>query len=465
MLIHQLSVVTTFINDLDESLQSIKPSARLSMIQKTWLGVVLTGIIVTGMLNWAAFERRSLGAYSQSRLRWMFSWAKIKWESLLVASVLQILQTYDITHGTLVADDSEKKRSKTTSKIPNAHKIKDKTTGGYINGQELIFLLLVTDKVTFPVGFCFYTPDPAIREWKKNNDKLKRQGVAKKERPKRPEPNPDYPTKQALTLQMIKNFVNAFPEIKIIAVLADALYGQAHFIDQARQLTGNAQVISQLRNNQLVKNKGGKWVSLKNYFMRQSGVEKGLVIRGDKEVKVTILAARLTVKSHNKRRFVVALKYEGETEYRFLVASDLSWRHQDIARHYTLRWLVEVFIQDWKGFGGWNRLAKQQGDKGSMRGVILSLLCDHLLLVHPKQIALLKNNQPGMPVGCLIEHLNTEALIESVKEIVTDKKPLEKFRLFTEALYEVLPERQSKKHMAGRNLGRTEPTLSLAYQN
>jgi hypothetical protein len=44
-----------------------------------------------------------------------------------------------------------------------------------------------------------------------------------------------------------------------------------------------------------------------------------------------------------------------------------------------------VFIQEWKGFEGWNRLAKQQGDKGSMRGVILSLLCDHLLLVHPKQ--------------------------------------------------------------------------------
>lgn len=180
---------------------------------------------------------------------------------------------------------------------------------------------------------------------------------------------------------------------------------------------------------------------------------------------MTFLSARLTVKAHGKRRFVIALKYKGETEYRFLVASDLSWRHQDIARHYTYRWLVEVKMKDWKSFEGWNQLAKQQGDKGSMRGVILSLLCDHLLLVHPKQFALLKNKQPGMPVGCLIEHLNAEALVETIKEIVLNEKPLEKFKQFAEALYEILPESSSKKHMAGREFGRIEPTPSLAYQN
>lgn len=100
MLIHPLSVVTKFIDELNTSLKSLKPSARLSVIQKAWLGVILIGIVVTGMLNWAAFERRSLGIHSQSRLRWIFCWAKIKWESLLFASVLHILQTYEMTHGT-----------------------------------------------------------------------------------------------------------------------------------------------------------------------------------------------------------------------------------------------------------------------------------------------------------------------------------------------------------------------------
>ena len=196
---------------------------------------------------------------------------------------------------------------------------------------------------------------------------------------------------------MINDFVRTFPNIKVDAVLADALYGQSNFIDQVQGLTGNTQVISQLRGNQLVKNRNGQWVAVQDYFTRHSGVETSLIIRGAKDLPVVVLGARLTVKAHGKRRFVVALKYEGESEYRFLVASDLSWRHLDIARHYTLRWLVEVFIEDWKGFEGWNMLAKQQGEEGSMRGVTLSLLCDHMLLVHPKQTALLKNNP-----GCLL---------------------------------------------------------------
>jgi DNA-binding NtrC family response regulator len=180
---------------------------------------------------------------------------------------------------------------------------------------------------------------------------------------------------------------------------------------------------------------------------------------------VNILGARLTVKAHGKRRFVVALKYEGETSSRFLVASDLSWRYIEIAKHYTLRGLVEVEMRDWKSYEGWNQLAKQQGEEGSMRFVLLSLLCDHLLLVHSKQFTLLKNKQPGMPVGCLIEHLNTEALVEAIKEIVTDEKPLEAFQEFSKVLYEILPKRQSTKHMAGRDLGRIGPTPSLIYQN
>ncbi len=44
----------------------------------------------------------------------------------------------------------------------------------------------------------------------------------------------------------------------------------------------------------------------------------------------------------------------------------------DIIKAYVLRWLEEVFIQDWKSYEGWNQLAKQRGIEGSDRGVILS---------------------------------------------------------------------------------------------
>nr|WP_230988042.1 hypothetical protein [Bathymodiolus japonicus methanotrophic gill symbiont] len=65
------------------------------------------------------------------------------------------------------------------------------------------------------------------------------------------------------------------------------------------------------------------------------------------------------VSSHSKKRFVIALKYEGENDYRYLVATDLTWRTQDIIQAYTLRWLIEVFFEDWKLYEGWGREAKQ----------------------------------------------------------------------------------------------------------
>lgn len=461
MLIRSLSVVTEFLDALSDSLTSIKPAARLTTIQKTMLGVMIVGIIIAETLNWAAFERRSLGKFKSTRLCWIFYSAKIAWNSLLEASIRNILNHYGIDSGVLDFDDTGKKRSKRTTRIAGTHKIKDKATGGYFNGQELVFMVLVTDTVTVPVGFRFFVPDPALSAWRKKDKQLKQQGVAKKQRPKRPKPDPHrYPTMQALALEMAQEFVDAFPEVKIKGVLADALYGTGDFMEKASVITGKAQVVSQLRSNQKVASRNSE-ATVKEYFARQKGVETQLVIRGGKPRRVTMRAARLYVKAHGKRRFIVALKYEDEEEYRYLVASDMSWHHADIARLYSLRWLVEVFIQDWKAHGGWNRLSKQRGVEGSRRGLILSLLCEHLLLLHPEQSVRLKNKQPGLPAGCLIEHLKAEALMDTVKEVVTSDDPKNALEALAQALKDVLPVRDSSRHMAGRDLGKREPTESL----
>ena len=78
-----------------------------------------------------------------------------------------------------------------------------------------------------------------------------------------------------------------------------------------------------------------------------------------KEVNATVSSARLKVDAHGgKMLFVIALKYEGEEEYRYLAATDLSWRAIDIIQAYSLRWLVEVFFEDWKLYKGWGKEAK-----------------------------------------------------------------------------------------------------------
>ena len=52
--------------------------------------------------------------------------------------------------------------------------------------------------------------------------------------------------------------------------------------------------------------------------------------------------------AHGKKRRVVTLKYEDESNYRYLVATDMTSRTLDVVQAYTLRWLVEVFFEDWK---------------------------------------------------------------------------------------------------------------------
>lgn len=115
---------------------------------------------------------------------------------LLTHSVRVVLETYVIAQGVLLLDDSNRARSKNTTNLHKMHKLKDKKTSGYVMGQNLVFLVLVTPKLTVPVGFAFYEPDSAKKAWKLEDKRLKTENIAKKDRPKEPERDPLYPTKQ-----------------------------------------------------------------------------------------------------------------------------------------------------------------------------------------------------------------------------------------------------------------------------
>ncbi len=310
-----LPFVKEFINALDAALKAHRPlGPGLSLAQRSWLGFCLMGILITNTVCWAKFERTSLGRYSLAALSWMFRRTKIPRELLLQLSVQTILQRYGISEGCLGVDDSDKGRSKVTKKIAHVHKLKDKASGGFIRGQNLIFLLLITPKVTIPVGF------------------------------------------------------------------------------------------------------------------------------------------------------VIALKYQGEEQYRYLVATDLTWRTLDIVQAYTFRWLVEVFIVDWKAHEGWGALTKQPGEEGSSRSLILSLLVDHCLLLHPDQLARVENKQPAYTVGSLSNRVKVDSLLTIIRELVTANNPVEQLQRLAQQLEELFPLNPSGKHMVDRDMGRLEPTPSLKYK-
>ena len=82
----------------------------------------------------------------------------------------------------------------------------------------------------------------------------------------------------------------------------------------------------------------------------------------------------------------------------YLVVTDVTWRTLDILQCYTLRWLVEVVLEDWKLYDGWAGLAKQPDEDGSVRGVTLSLLLDHALLTL-SNLPAWKTGHPRTPWG------------------------------------------------------------------
>jgi DDE superfamily endonuclease len=458
-----LSFVTAFVETIDEVIRNYHPGQGLSALQRAWLAFCVTAILVTNSICWARFERASLGTYSLAALSWMFRHAKLPWEHLLVASVRSILTAYRITGGTLVLDDTDKKRSKAATTLAHLYKLHDKESGGYVWGQSLVFLVLVTPTITIPMGFAFYQPAPELSAWYKQERRLKHQGIPKPQRPPKPPPNPQYPTQQELALRLLQQCKAQHPTLRIHCIVADALYGTAPFIDGASALFGGVQVISQLRSNQKVRvYKREQHVA--DYFATHPGTPQKIRIRGGAEMVALVNSARMYVCAHHTKRFIIALKYEGEDSYRYLLASNLTWRTLDIVQGHTLRWLVEVFVQDWKSYEGWKQLTKQPGHEGARRSVILSLLVDHCLFLHPDQFAQLNTNLPAYTVGSLRANVQVACLIDVIQDLISSDDPQSQLQRFTQALDMVFAFGHSKKHLVQRQLGRLEPTLSLKYR-
>jgi hypothetical protein len=452
--------VSACVDAVNEVMRAQHSGRGMSATQRTWLAFCVTAVLVTNSICWARFERASLGTYSLAALSWLFRHSKLPWDELLVASRRVILRHDGLTCGSLVIDATDNQRSKSAKTLAHLDKLRDKESGGSVWGQSLVWLVLVTPKISIPVGFPFYQPAPELSAWDKQEKALKKRGVAKQQRLPKPAPTPHYPTQQDLALRLLAQFKAHHPDFRVPCITADALYGTASFVDGASAMFGGVQVISQIRSNQTVRvQKRAQPVA--DYFATHPGTPHTIRIRGGQEVVALVGSARLYVSSHKTQRFVVALKYEDEDTYRYLIASDLTWRTLDIVQGQTLRWLVEVFGQDWKSHEGWSQLTKQPGAEGARHSVILSLLIDHGLFFHPDQHAQLTHHLPAYTVGSLRAHVQVECLVNVIESLVLSETPQEQLHRFTHAFHQVFAFGHSKKHMIQRQLGRLEPTPSL----
>src|SRR3989454_11791501 len=205
--------VRTFVEAVDAAIRAHQPPHAMSARQRPWLAFCVTAVLVTNSICWARFERASLGTYALAALSWMFRHSKIPWDHLLVASVRVILRHHGITSGSLVVDDTDNQRSKSAKALAHLYKLRDKASGGYLWGQSLVFLVLVTPKISLPGGVVFYQPAPELSAWYKTGKALQKPGVPPTQRPLKPAPNPRDPTKQHLALHLIEAFNAHHPDI------------------------------------------------------------------------------------------------------------------------------------------------------------------------------------------------------------------------------------------------------------
>jgi hypothetical protein len=456
-------VVRALVDAVNTAMTAHYPGHGVSARQRSWLACCLTAILVTKAVGWARVARARLGTSSLAALAWLLRHAKIPWEVLLVASVRVLLRHYGITPGRLVVDESDQQRAKSAKKSASLHDLRDHGSGGGILGQRLVLLLVVTPKLPSPLGVAFYLPAPERTAWYTPERILNQQGLPRKPRPPNPPSNPHDPTQQALALRVLAHCQTPHPALHGHGLSADALSGSAALMDGASALFGGVQVSSQLRSHQRVRvHKRERPVA--DDFAPQPGPPQQSRLRGGAEMVAIGGRARLYGCAHHPKRFVRALKYDGEDTSRDVMASALRWRTLDSIHAHTWRWLVEVLVQDWKAYEGWDTLAKQPGEEGSRRSVILSLLVDHCLFLHPAQHAQLIHNLPAYTVGSLRAQVQVECLVTVIEELVASVDPPAQLHRLNEALHEVFTFERSKKHMVQRQLGRLEPTPSLKYR-
>lgn len=460
--LYGLSCVSNYVEALMLIMKEKKSSLALTNTQKIWLKFCLSMIILTNSINWDKFERFSLKAYKAKALGFIFHHAKINWSFLFICGIILLLKLYGVSKGHLIVDDTDRPRSKVISKIAFVFKSFNKKTGGYFNCQNLVFLLLVTDKITIPVGFKFYTPCPKLTEWAKKDKEARKLRKTDKSivRPTKPERSSNHPKRTEISKELIQNFTNNFKEVSIISCSFDAAYGFDSHLRAVQTVLPKALIVSEMACNTKVTDKR-RTASVKNYFNSIGAQKTKLKIRGGTIKDVEIKHARLYVESHKRVLNIIALRYEGEENFRFIITPNLSWRAIDVVQIFTFRWLVEVFFYDWKCYEGFGQAAIQQSYDGGLCGVLLSLLVDQCLLFHPEQIRRISSQLSACTVGSLREKLVVEFHLEQIKCLLLSENPQEKLKAYSENMDICFAYRDSTKHMSGREFPDLKPCPTL----
>ena len=75
-----------------------------------------------------------------------------------------------------------------------------------------------------------------------------------------------------------------------------------------------------------------KVISVNKQFENFTEKKEEVILQGKKKV-IYYMSAPLKVVSHKRKYRIIALKYEGELEHRYIITTDASWLDIDIIKH------------------------------------------------------------------------------------------------------------------------------------
>ncbi|RZW40555.1 MAG: hypothetical protein EX263_13200 [Flavobacteriaceae bacterium] len=431
----------------------------LTCKQIFFLGKFLTAMILLGSFKITAVSNLFLCGQSTAALYAMLRRTKIPFNDLFIGALKLMIKTFKVTKVTLQIDDTDRERSKNCKLLPFVRKAMCKATGGWIQAQNIVFIVMVTDVVTIPVWFKFHRPAKLSGAEKKklkgNTDKIKKL-------------DPTYKTKIDLAcegLEKVKNILSQIMKELEIDIKVQSISGDNGYASPQIQIVVttlfDCQYISKAKPNQNVKTKTGL-ISLSKLFERYSVSRTVVNVRGHL-ISVEIKSARVFIESFGRKVFVVAIRYKDEKNWQYLFGTDLTWTAETIIKGYALRWLAEVFFEDWKQCDGWGSGALQRSDDGAVRGLFLSLLVDLFLLFYQSTDKSLQEHGRGQlySAGTVVRHLQIKACCEAIEGILDSENPRAELERVQEQMIAIAERHISLKHAKTFGLPNLEQSSAL----
>lgn len=420
-------------------LSFLKPA--LTDIQFYNLTLVATALVLGSSFQLTAISYMWLKKKGVSTLSYFFSDAKISTQETQMLYLLQTMETYKISGGYFIIDDTMKHHTKFCKWIHGVFLLFDHALNTNLMTTCVVFLYYSDGGIIkFPIAFrLYYKGTGKLMKWQKGKRN-------------------ECVTKYALAIEMMEWAMSiGFPKC---TVLADSWFGISPFIKELQRLkldyvleiksSYKARVRSKqpkltptgrLSKNQIDLVELPKYFKAITSFIRcgfPADLDTG---RGEKvlyEAKVSTI--RLNSISGEHR--IVESHIPGTQTFKYFLSNRLTWEATMIISTYSHRWVIEEFFKNAKQFSDMEG-ATLRSKQGVTLALCLVSWIDFLLhLENYKHCITEKSPKESLTIPSIIRKVQNENMMTFVERVRTDENFVKKwFDVSKEKIY-----RNRKKH-------------------